>query len=149
MTMLFKMTLALSLLGTAAFAADSPKQVLDRHVAAIQKGDVDALMADYADNAIVLAPKGIVTPATHTTDGPDVFVGKKNARKLFVTLTNKDNIAGVRSMKSHYENLSGGVTLMHWVQFPGTAKEVDGVDVFVIRGGKVAYQAVTVDPPKK
>ena len=33
--------------------------------------------------------------------------------------------------------------------FKGTPKEVSGHDVFVVRGGKVVFQAVIVDPAKK
>jgi hypothetical protein len=137
---------AFSLLGTsAAMAADSAKTILARHVAAIKKGDVNALTADYADDALVIAPQGIVHTPTHKGDGPDVFVGKANARKLFVAITGKENLPALRSMTAHSENLPGGVTLMHWEQFPGTAKEADGVDVFRIRNGKIVYQAVTID----
>ena len=39
-------------------------------------------------------------------------------------------------------------TIMHWVQFGGTPKEVSGYDVFVIRGGKVVFQTVTVNAKK-
>ena len=38
---------------------------------------------------------------------------------------------------------------MRWVQFKGTPKEVSGYDVFVIRGGKVVFQTVTVNAAKK
>ena len=38
---------------------------------------------------------------------------------------------------------------MHWVQFKGTPKELSGTDVFVVRGGKVVFQTVTVNAAKK
>jgi len=39
-------------------------------------------------------------------------------------------------MQSRYESAGPDTTLMYWVQFKGTAKEVSGHDVFVVRGGR-------------
>ena len=88
-----------------------------------------------------VAPAGMVTP-----DG--VFVGK-DTRKLFSVLTAKDNLPGNKSMETKYEPLGPDTTLMRWVQFKGTPKEVSGYDVFVVRGGKVVFQTVIVNPAKK
>ena len=52
-------------------------------------------------------------------------------------------------MQVTYEKLSPDTTLMRWVQFKGTAKELSGHDVFVVRGGKIVFQTVSIDPPKK
>jgi hypothetical protein len=52
-------------------------------------------------------------------------------------------------MQTRYESAGPDTTVMHWVQFKGTPKEVTGHDVFVVRGGKVVFQSVTVDPAKK
>jgi hypothetical protein len=35
-----------------------------------------------------------------------------------------------------------GVVVMQWTQFQGTPKEIDGRDVFVIRGAKIVFQSV-------
>jgi hypothetical protein len=51
-------------------------------------------------------------------------------------------------MQTRYESVSPDTTIMHWVQFKGTKQEVSGYDVFVVRGGKVAFQAVNVNPAK-
>ena len=126
--------------------ADSARVILDRHVAAMKAGDLKAVMDDYADNALVIAPHGIA-PGEADTGGFNVFDGKANISKLFAVLTNKDNAAGMASMTTTYEPRSNDVTLMRWVQFTGTPQEVSGTDVFVIRGGKVISQAVLVNPP--
>jgi len=52
-------------------------------------------------------------------------------------------------MQTRYESAGPDTTLMYWVQFKGTPKEVSGHDVFVVRGGKVVFQSVAVDPAKK
>ena len=138
-----KLTHAVILMGllaaTPAFAGADTK-VLDHHVANMKSGNLEAVLSDYAPDAVVVAP-GIVTP-----DG--VFVGSET-RKLFSVLTGKDNLPGNKTMQTKYENAGADTTIMRWVQFKGTPKEVSGFDVFVTRGGKIAYQTVVVNPPKK
>jgi ketosteroid isomerase-like protein len=122
-----------------AWAADT--KILDHHVANMKAGNLDGVLSDYAPDAVVVTPAGMITP-----DG--VFVGSET-RKLFSVLTDKDHLPGNKTMLTRYEKLSPDTTLMHWVQFKGTAKEVSGYDVFVVRGGKVAFQTVVVNPAKK
>ncbi len=131
---------------TADSTADSAQVILDRHVAAMKAGDLDAVMADYADNALVIAPHGVVAGETDV-GGFNVFDGKANISRLFAVLTNKDNAAGMASMTTTYESRGNDVTLMRWVQFAGTPQEMSGTDVWVIRGGKVQSQAVLLNPP--
>jgi len=135
----------LSLSAAATFAADSAQAVLDRHVAAMKAGNLNAVMADYADNTLVIAPHGIA-PGQTSVAGNDVFSGKANARKLFAVLTDKDHNPGAKAMTVSYEQRGNDVTLMHWVQFKGKPEQVSGTDTWIIRGGKVIAQIVAVDP---
>jgi ketosteroid isomerase-like protein len=128
----------------AAAPADSAEVILDRHVAAMKAGDLEAVMADYADNALVIAPNGIV-PGEVNVAGFNVFDGKANISRLFAVLTNEANAAGMASMTSTYEYKGSDVALMHWVQFAGEPNEVSGTDVWVIRDGKVISQSVLVN----
>jgi hypothetical protein len=129
----------------ATSTGDSAEVVLDRHVVAMKAGDLAAVMADYADDALVIAPHGIA-PGESNVAGFNVFDGKANVSKLFAVLTNKDNAAGMASMTTSYEKKGNDITLMRWVQFDGTPKKVSGTDVFVIRNGKILSQTVLVDP---
>ena len=79
----------LSLTAGSAFAADSAQAVLDHHVAQMKAGSLDGVMADYADNAVVIAPHGIA-PGQTNVSGNDVFAGKANIRKFFAVLTDND-----------------------------------------------------------
>jgi len=133
--------LLLSVLGTAPAWADAVTTVLDHHVANMKAGNTAGVLSDYAPDAVVVTPAGMVTPS-------GVFVGK-GAAKLFGVLTDKDHVPGNKTMQTRYESLAPDTVLMHWVQFKGTAKEVSGTDVFVVRGGKVVFQSVTVDTAKK
>jgi hypothetical protein len=131
---------------TADAAADSAEVILDRHIAAMKAGDLEAVMVDYADDALVIAPHGIV-PDEIDVAGVNVFDGKPNIAKLFAVLTNKDNAAGMASMTTTYEPRGSDVTLMHWVQFKGMPQELSGTDVWVIRNGKVLSQTVLINSP--
>jgi len=135
----------LSLSATAVFADATSQAVLDRHVAAMKAGSLDGVMADYADNTLVIAPHGIA-PGQASVAGNDVFSGKANARKLFAVLTDKNHSAAMKSMTSTFEQRGNDVTLMKWVQFKGQPNQVSGTDTWVIRGGKVVTQVVAVDP---
>ena len=131
--------------GGSVFADASSQAVLDRHVAAMKAGNLNAVMADYADNTLVIAPHGIAPGQTNVA-GNDVFSGKANARKLFAVLTDKDHVPGAKAMTVSYEQRGNDVTLMHWVQFKVKPEQVSGTDTWIIRGGKVIAQIVAVDP---
>ncbi|HVZ27527.1 MAG TPA: hypothetical protein VG798_02630 [Rhizomicrobium sp.] len=131
-------------LGVSAFAADTSQAVLDRHVAAMKAGDLNAVMADYDDNAMVIAPHGIA-PGEKSVSGNDVFAGKTSIRKFFEVLTDKAHNPGAKSMTVEYETRGSDVTVMHWVQFPGASNQISGNDTWIIRDGKVIAQIVAVD----
>ena len=125
---------------TPAFAGADTK-ILDHHVANMKSGNLEAVLSDYAQDAVVVTPAGMVSP-----DG--VFTGSET-RKLFSVLTDKDHLPGNKTMQVKYENVGPGTSIMRWVQFKGTPKEVSGYDVFVTRGDKIYFQVVTVNPAKK
>jgi hypothetical protein len=129
-----------SILG-AGSVAQADTKVLDHHVANIRAGNLEGVLSDYAPDAVVVTPPGLANAS-------GVFVGT-DTRKLFSVLTDKDHLPGVKSMQTRYESAGPDTTLMYWVQFKGTPKEVSGHDVFVVRGGKVVFQSVSVDPAKK
>ena len=134
-----------SLSAGAACAADSAQVVLDRHVAAMKAANLDAVMADYADDALLVAPPGIA-PGQTNVSGNDVFSGKANIRKFFAVLTDKAHNPAFHQMTATFESRGNDVTLMHWVQFGGQPQQVSGTDTWIIRGGKVIAQIVAVDP---
>lgn len=123
----------------ALAAADT--KVLDHHVANMKAGNLEQVLSDYSPYAVVVVPAGMVTP-----DG--VFVGAET-RTLFRFLTNKDNLPGNKTMQTRYQNVGPDTSIMHWVQYKGTPKEVSGYDVFVTRDGKIMFQTVIVNPSKK
>lgn len=131
--------IAFMLLGASAATAAGNK-VLDHHVTHMKTGNLEEVLADYAPDAVIVTPAGMISPN-------GVFIGK-DARKLFSVLTSKENLPGNKTMQVSYESLSPDTTLMRWVQFKGTPKQVSGQDVFVIRGNKIVFQTVSVDAKK-
>jgi hypothetical protein len=129
-----------SILGAGSASAADTK-ILDHHVANMRAANVEGVLSDYAPDAVVVVPPGLA-------NANGVFVGA-DTRKLFSVLTDKDNLPGIKTMQTRYESAGPDTTVMYWVQFKSTAKEVSGHDVFVVRGGKVVFQSVTVDPAKK
>jgi hypothetical protein len=132
-------TLLMAGAASPALAAADTK-VLDHHVANMKAGNLEQVLSDYAPYSVVVVPAGMVTP-----DG--VFVGSET-RTLFRFLTNKDNLPGNKTMQTRYQNVGPDTSIMHWVQYKGTPKEVSGYDVFVTRGGKVVFQTVTINAKK-
>jgi hypothetical protein len=63
-------------------------------------------------------------------------------------LTDKDHFTAVRGMDARIEQISDEVALLHWIQFRGTPQEITGIDIFVVRNGKVIIQSLYVDPAK-
>jgi ketosteroid isomerase-like protein len=125
----------------AGGAAAADNKVLDHHVANMKAGNLEGVLSDYAPDAVVVTPPGLANAS-------GVFVGA-DTRKLFSILTDKDHVPGNKTMQTRYETAGPDTTLMYWVQFKGTPKEVSGHDVFVVRGGKVVFQTVIVDPARK
>jgi ketosteroid isomerase-like protein len=148
MRILTAAALLLTLAAAPVFAADSAQAILDRHVATIKAGDLNGVMADYADNAVVITPAGLV-PGQPDVSGTNIFEGKANVRKVFAVLTNKQNNAAIKTMQQTYEFKGSDTILMRWTQFKGTPKQVSGTDIWVIRGGKVITQILLADAPKK
>ena len=133
-------TLLTAGMASAVFAAADTK-VLDHHVANMKSGNLEQVLADYTPYSVVVVPAGMVTP-----DG--VFVGPE-IRTLFRVLTGKDNLPGNKTMQTRYQSAGADTSIMHWVQFKGTPKEISGYDVFVVRDGKIVFQSVTINPTKK
>ena len=149
MSTVLKWAAAVALLGAApAYAIDrTPEQVVKDHVASMKTADVDKVMSDYAEDTVVVTPPGLV-PTQIPANAPGVYSGKANARKVFVVLTGKDSIDGIRAMETIVEPLGGDVALLRWMQFRGTPKQVSGVDVFVVRDDKIVVQDIILDPAR-
>mgnify|MGYP002063480520 CR=1 FL=1 len=101
----------------------STKQVFDDHIAALESGDIAKVMADYADDAILILPDGAV-------------VGKPAIQAAFENM-----IQGSPNIKFIGQDIVEGDTLlMIWSAECDTATMPQGVDTFVIRDDKIQRQ---------
>ena len=103
--------------------ARSTKQVFDDHMAALEGGDISKIMADYADDAILILPDGAV-------------VGKPAIQAGFENMIRQSP-----NIKFTSQDIVEGDTLLTiWSAECDTATFPQGVDTFVIRGGKIQRQ---------
>lgn len=112
--------------------AGSPEQIVAHHMAAAAKGDIDAIVADYADDAVVIAPGGMTQ-------------GKADIRKMFAGIFGgpPGSHAPMDVKQQFYTREIGYIT---WVQNAGKPEELHGSDTFVVRQGKIVAQTVALVP---
>ena len=103
-----------------------PEATLTHHLQAIGEGDIDAIMADYAEDAALFTPNG----ALH---------GHDEIRPLFEAM-----VAGVLPPGSTFEMsqqiIEGEVAYIVWSAESANYNIPFGTDTFVIRDGKITTQ---------
>lgn len=121
---------AILAMGAAAHAqaASSPTDIINHHITATNAGDIDGMMSDYADNAVVLQAGQAVEGKTDIRALFTRLFGPGAAQKLTITPTKIWEV--------------GDVGLITW-----TAGALQGQDSFVVRNGKIETQAVWIGGP--
>lgn len=128
----------LILIGMAPIIASSdaapgtPEQIVAHHLSAAASGDIDGLVADYADTAVVITPGGKTrgTAALHKMfEG--IFGGAPGSH------------APLEVQQKFFTREIGYIA---WVQNAGKPEEVRGSDTFIVRKGKIVAQTVALVP---
>jgi ketosteroid isomerase-like protein len=106
--------------------ARTPEEVFSHHAQALGAGDLDEIVADYADDAVLITPAGTRR-------------GKDGVRAGFTQL-----LADVPNAKwalptQIYE---GDVLFLEWTADAAGTKVEDGIDTFVFRDGLIRVQTV-------
>ncbi len=144
--------LALAVLVPAQPAMDhtavTPRQAVERHIKGMQTGNVDMATEPYAEDAVVMTPPGSFPPGTKSLE-PGIATGKSDIRKFFASLLNADHGVAAKGMIWHLDPTPEGGIVMHWTQLKGTPQQVDGIDMFMVRDGKIIFQAIGLNAPKK
>ena len=104
--------------------ARTTQQVFDNHKAAFQSGDMAQLMADYADDAVMLLLD-------------DVAVGKKAIQTGFASWFESFPGLNVTFEKTAVE---GDTFLLQWSGDSDVATFPHGVATFIIQHGKIQRQ---------
>ena len=104
----------------------TPEEVFAHHARALGAGDLDEIVADYTDDAVVVTPAG----AMH---------GKDGVRAAFTRLLADLPDA---SWQLRSQVFGGDVLLLEWTAQSASTRADDGVDTFVFRDGLIWGQTV-------
>jgi ketosteroid isomerase-like protein len=106
--------------------ARTPQEVFQHHAEALGAEDIDAIVSDYAEDAIFITPEGVVR-------------GKDGVRKAFERLTSEVPGAEWELPTQIYED---DILLLEWKATSAGSKVEDGIDTFVFREGLIRVQTV-------
>jgi hypothetical protein len=104
----------------------STELIFQDHMRALLNGDFPALMADYADDAILM-----------TMDGPNV--GKAAIQQYFI---NSLSAMPNTKLSPGGHVVHGDYVLLNWTGVSDVATVPHGVDTFVIQDDKIRLQTV-------
>ena len=106
--------------------ARTPQEVFAHHVQALGAGDLDEIVADYADDAVFISPTGVLR-------------GLDGIRAAFTQLLSDLPDANWDLKTQIYE---GDVLFLEWAADAGSTRSDDGIDTFVFRDGMIRTQTL-------
>ena len=103
------------------------RSVVDHHFEAVRANDIDATMADYADDAVVIA-------------GGAIFRGHDEIRPMMRNAFDNLFIPGAYDWPIESHVVAGEYSVVTWsLTFPGGHMPF-GLDAFHVRDGKIVMQ---------
>jgi hypothetical protein len=111
----------------------APQKVFAHHGKALAAGDLDEIVADYADDSVVITSAGIAR-------------GRDGVRTVFAKLL--DGLPNAAwDLKTQI--LDGDVLFLEWAADSAVNRVDDGVDTFVFRDGMIQVQTIRYTPHPK
>jgi ketosteroid isomerase-like protein len=104
----------------------TPEEVFQHHAQALGAGDLDEIVADYADDAVLITPAGVNR-------------GQDGIRAAFTQLLADIPNAAWDLKTLIYED---DVLFLEWAAVAAATQVKDGIDTFVFRDGLVRVQTV-------
>jgi uncharacterized protein (TIGR02246 family) len=104
----------------------SPEQTFRDHVQALGSGDLEAIAANFASDAVFITPAGVL----HGRDGVKQGIG--------AVLTDLPDV----QWHPKTTLFAGDVLFLEWAATAANAYVEDGVDTFVFRDGLIQGQTV-------
>jgi ketosteroid isomerase-like protein len=104
----------------------TPEEVFQHHAEALGAGDLDEIVADYADDAVFITPAGIKR-------------GQDGIREAFTQLLADVPNADWELPTQIYD---GDVLFLEWAATSAATKVEDGIDTFIFRDGLIRLQTV-------
>jgi ketosteroid isomerase-like protein len=104
----------------------TPQEVMSHHAPALSAGDLDEIVADFADDAVMITPAG-------------PKYGKDGVREAFTQL-----LADLPQASWHLKKqiTADDLVLLEWTADAARSRADDGVDTFLIRDGLIRAQTV-------
>jgi ketosteroid isomerase-like protein len=109
-----------------ATSARTPQQVFDHHAEVLIAGDLEGIVSDYADDAVLITPAGALR-------------GKDGVRQGFNKLLSDLPSAEWQVPTAIFE---GDVLFIEWNAKSEKTQALDGIDTFVFRDGLIRVQTV-------
>jgi ketosteroid isomerase-like protein len=106
--------------------ARTPQEIFEHHGAALIAGDIDEIVADYTDDAVLITPRGVLR-------------GKDGVRKAF-TLLLKDLPNAKWEIPTQI--FEGDVLFIEWNAVSEATRAMDGIDTFVFSEEGIRVQTV-------
>jgi len=106
--------------------ARTPQEIFQHHAEALGAEDIDAIVSDYADDAIFMTPEGVLR-------------GKEGVRRAFERLTSEVPGAHWELPTQLFED---DIMLLEWKATSSASRVEDGIDTFVFRDGLIRVQTV-------
>lgn len=106
--------------------ARTPEEIFQHHAQALGAGDLEQIVADYADDAVFITPAGVKR-------------GKSGVREAFTQLLAEVPNAAWELKTQIYE---GDVLFLEWAADAGATFVTDGIDTFVFRDDLIRTQTV-------
>ena len=106
--------------------ARTPEQIFQHHGEALGAEDLDGVVADYSDDAIIITPAGALR-------------GQAGAQRAFTKILSDIPQAEWNLKSQVFED---DVLLIEWTADSAKTKVDDGVDTFVFKDGFIHVQTV-------
>jgi len=104
----------------------TPEEIFQHHAEALGAEDLDGIVADYSDDAIFMAPAGVLK-------------GKEGIRQAFTQLLSDVPKAKWDLKTQLYDR---DILLLEWTADSAETKVDDGIDTFVFKDGFIRVQTV-------
>ncbi len=119
--------------GSHDMSEEETRIVIRRHMEAWRRGDVPALLADYADDAVMMSA------------AVGALVGKPAIaamyEQVFETLFRPEDT----KLEVSSEIVSGEYALVHWTATTSSMRTQGGFDCYALRDGKIAAQSAGME----
>jgi ketosteroid isomerase-like protein len=106
--------------------ARTPEEVFQHHAQALGVGDLNEIVTDYADDAVLITPAGVLR-------------GQDGIRAAFTQLLADVPNAAWAMRTQIYE---GDVLFLEWAADSAKNRVEDGIDTFIFRDGLIRLQTV-------